>query len=460
MSYSMRIGILSAQNDLRRWGWSILLALCFCGTGLYGQGNDPDTPAPSDQNISRWSVHAQATAVGEAHSSFAAAYSGTNSLDPRSETKPSLTTTLFLGLRVWNSLELFANPEVAGGKGFSNVLGMAGFPNGEITRVTKPVPRPYLSRIFIRQTWGLGGDREQVQDGANQLAGSQAVSRLTLTFGKIAAPDIFDTNSYSHDPRIQFMNWALMENGVWDYPADTRGYTWGGALELNLPHWAFRAGSFLVSTYANGMPMDRHFRRNNGEVVELEARRNPFGHAGKVKLLAYVNHAHMGNYRLAILEDPTAPNIIKTQRSDTPKYGLGLDVEQSLSPSVGAFLRAGWDDGRTETWEFTEIDRTLHGGVEVHGIHWHRPHDAVGVAGVVNGVSRDHRDYLGAGGYGFILGDGRLNYALERIPEAYYAWHLQPMLTLTVDYQFCANPAYNRDRGPVSIWGIRLHWEK
>jgi high affinity Mn2+ porin len=215
----------------------------------------------------------------------------------------------------------------------------------------------------------------------------------------------------------------------------------------------------LVSTQANSLPLDRHFRRNNGEVAEFELRQTLRGQPGKLRFLAYVNHANMGTYRLALQQNPTAPDITQTRRSDTAKYGLGLNGEQALTPNVGLFMRLGWNDGKTETWEFTEIDRTGQAGIQVQGAAWRRPQDVVGFGGVTNGLSPDHRDYLAAGGHGFIIGDGRLNPSTERLLEAYYAWKVHKMFTVTLDYQFANHPAYNRDRGPVSIWGLRLHWE-
>lgn len=424
-----------------------------------GVASAQDGQSSAQPTAEHWSVHGQATVVEQAHGSFASPYSGVHSLRAEWEAKASLTTTVFLGLLVRKGLELYVDPEVAGGKGLSGVGGLAGFPNGEITRVSSPTPKPYLSRAFLRQTWGLSTPTETVAGGPNQFAGSPPVSRVTLTFGKFSVTDVFDINTYSHDPRIQFLNWALMNNGAFDYPADTRGYTWGVALELNQPRWALRVGSFLVPSYANGMPLDRHFRRNNGEVAEGEFRYSCLGQPGKVKVLGYVNHANMGTYRLALLQSLVNPDITQTRRSDTVKYGVGLNVEQALSPNLGVFGRLGWDDGKTETWMFTEIDRTGQAGAHLRGQRWRRPNDVIGLAGVINGLSPDHRDYLAAGGQGFILGDGKLNAATERMLEAYYAFKFQKMFTLTLDYQFAANPGYNRDRGPVSIWALRLHWE-
>jgi high affinity Mn2+ porin len=218
-------------------------------------------------------------------------------------------------------------------------------------------------------------------------------------------------------------------------------------------------GSFLVSTFANGLPLDRHFRRNNGEVGEVELRPKLLSQPAKVKFLGFVNHANMGTYRLAIEEMPVDPDVTLTRRPDTMKYGFGLNAEQPLTPNLGAFLRGGWNDGKTESWEFTEIDRSGQAGLEWMGRRWGRPKDTVGVAGVVNGLSQDHREYLAAGGHGFIIGDGHLNYATERFLETYYAWKAVKFTTLTLNYQFVSNPAYNRDRGPVSILSMRVHFE-
>jgi len=409
-----------------------------------------------------WTLHAQGTEIVQTHGTFPSPYSGLNSLQARRETRASLTATVFLGRRLWKGGELYLNPELAGGKGLSQVLGVAGFPNGDITRVVSPTPKPYLSRLFIRQTWcraGGAGPFEAVEDGPNQLAGPQPVSRFTLTLGKFSAVDVFDANTYSHDPRVQFMNWSLMTTGTWDYPADTRGYTIGVAGEFSGPRWSLRAGSFMVPREANGLTLDRHLRRNHGEVAEFELRHEVFGQPGKFKFMTWMNHANMGNYRLALLEPTRPPDVTLTQRAGTLKYGLGFMAEQGLTPDLGAFLSLGWDDGKTETWAFTEIDRTFNTGLEWKGRGWHRAKDRLGVAFVANGLSRDHRDYLAAGGHGFILGDGRLEYAAERIFEAYYTFHLGAGFTLAPDYQFAANPGDNKDRGPASIWTIRLHWE-
>jgi len=433
----------------------MLLLITLAIPAAHGQ-ESPPSDQPRDE---RWSIHFQATAIGDGHDSFAALYSGVNSLDAHSEVKASLSSTFFLGLRIGKGMEIYVDPEIAGGEGFSDVTGLAGFPNGEITRAISKYPKPYLARAFFRQTWGLGGKEESVDADANQLAGHHAVSRLTLTAGKLSATDIFDANTYSHDTRGQFMNWSLMDDGAFDYPADARGYTFGAVLELNQKSWTARVGSFAVATTANNLPLDRHFRRNNSEVADLELRPSVRGKAGKLEFLAWINHANMGTYRVALEEMPVNPNIILTRRPDTMKYGFGLNGEQSLTPNLGAFMRLGWNDGKTEAWMFTEIDRTGQAGLQWMGKRWHRPKDVVSAAGVINGLSSDHREYLEAGGHGFIIGDGHLNYGTEKMLETYYAWKAVKFTTVTLDYQFAANPAYNKDRGPVSILSLRFHAE-
>lgn len=440
---------------LTRFGGVVLAAGSLFGSFAYGQEAEPETK----QDTERWSIHLQTTAIAQTHGTFHSPYSGPNSLQSRRETKGSLTATFFLGRRVWKGGELYVNPELAGGRGLSGVTGVAGFPNGDITRIVSPTPKPYLSRLFLRQTWRLAGQSEMLEGGPNRLAGRESVSRFTLTLGKISVVDIFDFSTFSHDPRLQFMNWSVMTTGTWDYPADTRGYTVGVAGELNQARWSLRAGSFMVPKTANGLALDRHLRRNHAEVVELELHPTRSGKSGKVRFEGWANHANMGNYRLALQQPTRPPDITLTRRPGTLKYGFGLNAEQPLTSDIGVFMRLGWDDGKTETWAFTEIDRTFNPGLQFIGKRWGRPDDVSGVAYVINGLSADHRDYLAAGGHGFILGDGQLSYTPERILESYYAFRLGKMFTLTLDYQFAANPGHNKDRGPVSIWAFRFHWE-
>ena len=406
-----------------------------------------------------WSLHFQATTVSQLHDRFASPYAGQNSFRPDESLHNSVTATLFLGARLWSGAEFYVNPETAGGRGFSGTLGAAGFPNGEITRVGKEEMTGYFARYFLRQTFPLGnGATETIAAGPNQLPGKRDPSNLTVTLGKFSAADLFDQNAYSHDPRTRFLNWSLMGNGAWDYPADTRGYTYGVALEWNQPTWSARLGSFAEPTTANGAHFDHHLARALGNVAEIERSYSLGNHPGKIRALGFVNLAHMGDYRVT-LNTPAYGMDLAQSRANRIKYGVGLNVEQELTRDLGAFARVGWNDGATETWAFTEIDRTAALGLSLKGTSWGRAGDHVGLAGVVNGLSNSHRDYLAAGGYGFIIGDGRLRYGEEMILETYYSLRVVSWAFVTLDYQWINHPAYNRDRGPASIGSLRLHAE-
>jgi high affinity Mn2+ porin len=304
----------------------------------------------------------------------------------------------------------------------------------------------------------MGGDNEYIKPDKNQLGTIESQNRLTLVVGKFSLADFFDGNSYSHDPRTQFVNWAIMDNGAWDFAADTRGYTWGCMLEYNRAKWALRLASVLEPKVANQLDLDMNIAQAHSENAEFEYRYNAGSHPGKISCLAFANHAHMGNYRDSINLSPVNPDITQTE-TYCLKYGFGLDFEQELTKNLGCFARAGWNDGATETWAFTEIDRTISLGLSLNGSSWKRPDDICGVALDINGLSQDHKDYLEAGGYGFIIGDGRLSYAPEEVAETYYAWKMCDHFTFTGDFQFVNNPAYNQDRGPVSILAVRLHYE-
>jgi len=373
--------------------------------------------------------HFQATTITQTHGPFDAAYSGANSLPPLRETDTSLTATLFLTVH-YKGATLEIDPELAGGAGFGGVVGIAGFPNGEIPRVGKPAPTPYLARLSFKQT----------------------VSRFTWTIGKFAASDFFDNNAYSHDPRTQFENWALMYNGAWDYPADTRGYTFGFVQELSLGKSVLRAGTFLEPEQANQMHLDRHLAASHSEAFEWQQK---YSSGGTIRALAFLNHANMGTYRDA------GTDVVATRKAGTLKYGFGLNLEQRLTPNIGIFSRWGWNDGRTESWAFTEIDRTAAAGLSIRGGRWRRPADRLGFGVAANAISGDHRAYLARGGYGFLLGDGKLTHAgRESGFEAFYAWRALRGVTITPGFQVILNPAYNRDRGPVVVATVRCHLER
>jgi high affinity Mn2+ porin len=419
---------------------------------------------PVDIGDTWYSLHEQATMVTQVHDVFPSPYMGRNSLRPREPAATSLTATLFMSARLFesdhNETQLIFDPELAGGTGFSGTRGIAGFPNGEITRVGIAAPTPYIARLYVRQTFGFGGEREKVPDAVDQVAGERDVKRLAVILGKFALPDIADDNRYAHDPRTQFLNWALVYNGAWDYPANVRGYTYGLGLDYNYSKGL--SMSYAVAAMpavANGAALDPRFLKAQGQVAEIERRYDLFGRPGTIRPLAFLNHAHMGNYNEAVELMPKDPDITKT-RSYRYKYGFGLNIDQELTDNLGFFSRLGWNDGHSETFAFTEIDRTLSAGLVMGGRAWARPYDRVGLAGILNGISGPHRAYLEHGGFGFIIGDGKLDYGPEEILELYYAFQIKNGLAVTFDFQEIGNPAYNRDRGPVSVFSLRVHLDR
>jgi high affinity Mn2+ porin len=450
----------------------VLSATSAIAQNVPGTSATPGTPpaaapaaTPDKQDTARpsnWSLHFQQTIIDQWHSAIKAPYSGPYSLQTRESAKLSLTTTLFLGRRLWRGASVYLNPEVAGGSGLSSARGIAGFTNGETFRIGVADPVLYLARLFGRQVFAFGEGTQQVEDGPNQIGGPAPTKFLAINAGKFSIADFFDQNSYSHDPRSQFFNWSLMSAGGWDYPANTRGYTVGAVVEYVTPSFALRAGSTLVPTYANGPKLNYNYSEAHAETVELSHTHTLGGHTGTVRLLGFRNVAPMGDYRAATAANPRLHQdtsaVALFRQTGRTKTGFVINAEQELTNNLGAFLRVSYNDGKYETWAFTEIDRSASLGLSTTGARWQRPNDRFGAAIVVNGISPEHRDYLAGGGYGFIIGDGQLTYAPEAIFETYYSVNFpRQHTTLSPDYQFVLNPAYNRDRGPVHVVGLRLH---
>ncbi|MDB6066520.1 MAG: hypothetical protein JWR26_2728 [Pedosphaera sp.] len=404
----------------------------------------------------RWNWHVQNTDIVDWHPGFPAKYSGPHSLSNGAEVQETVSLDLMAGARLWHGAEFHADGLIWQGFGFSKAFGVEGFPNGEAFRVGTESPNIVFARLFVRQTIGLGGDQEAVADQDLSLAGMQDNSRVTITLGKFSAKDVFDNNAYANNARTQFMNLGLTANEAWDYPADSLGFTTGIALELNQPHWTVRYGFFQVPRFSNGLAQDQSYLRAWALVTEFERRYSIGGHPGAVRLLGFLNRAHMGSYQDTLNNSSLNEDITLT-RDYRYKFGFGLNWEQELAKAIGAFMRLGWSDGRNEAWMFTDVDHSASFGLSVNGDSWHRPHDTFGVAGVINGISQVHRDFFAAGGTGIFAGDGRLNYDLEQIAETYYDFEICKAMHAALDYQFVANPAFNRDRGPVSVVSARIH---
>jgi high affinity Mn2+ porin len=409
-----------------------------------------------------WAVHGQSTLVWQYHPAFHSPYRGPHSLDPGSRGDETFNATLYLGFRIWSGSEFWLNPEIDQGFGLSDTLGVAGFPNGQGSKVGQATPYPRLPRAFLRQTIDLGGHTEGIEPDANQLGGSETSDRLVFTFGKFSVVDIFDTNQYAHDAGGDFLNWALIDTGTFDYAANAWGYTYGGAIEWYQDSWTLRAGIFDLSHVPNGEVLEANLGQQFQAVAELEERDEIFGQQGKVKLLAFLSHGRMGMFSDALrLAAATGqpPNTADVRRLHA-RAGVSLNLEQALADDIGLFARAGYDDPTREPFEYADIDATLATGVALSGGRWNRPDDTVGIAAVVNMISRTHREYLDEGGLGILIGDGRLPHeGSEQIVEGYYSFATSSFAKISFDYQLILNPAYNRDRGPVSVLGTRLHVE-
>jgi high affinity Mn2+ porin len=432
-----------------RWGLNYKLG------GDASKWNVLATPNPLEDD--GWSLHSQTTFAAQYAPPFHAPYGGANSLDPN-EGRETWDATLYLGRQLWEGTELWGNPEIDQGFGLSDTHGIAGFPNGNAYKVGASYPYLRLPRAFIRQTVDLGGETEKVASDLNQFAGSQSSNRLVITVGKFAVWDWFDGNKYAHEPRSDFMNWALIDTATFDYAADSWGYTYGATVEWYQGPWTWRGCFCDLSIVPNSPELDPTFKQFQW-IGEIEHRHGLWGQPGEIIVTAFLSRGRMGRFddALNLAEATGTTPDTSLVRRYASRGGIGLSVEQQVSADLGVFVRAGWADGNIEPYEFTDADRTVAAGLSLSGQRWGRPNDTFGLAGVVNGISAIHAAYLEAGGLGILVGDGQLPHpGPEQIVEAYYSFPVGLWLA-SLDYQFVMNPGYNRDRGAVSIIGTRLH---
>ncbi len=426
----------------------------FNGDTSPSAGEDVTPPALQADNFA---IHAQTTFLEQYDPPFQSPYAGPNSLIPN-QGRETWDATAYLGWRLWSGAEFWVNPEIDQGFGLSGTLGVAGFTSGEAYKIGASDPYVRVQRAFVRQTVDLGGQTQKVEAGANQFGGSQTADRLVFTVGRFSVADVFDNNKYAHDPRGDFMNWSIIDTGTFDYAADPWGYTYGGSAEWYRGPWTLRGGVFDLSIIPNDIELDPHFAQFQW-VGEIERRYELWGQPGKLAVTGYLSRGRMGSFEDAIqLAALTGgPADIAAVRRYNSRGGLGLNLEQQITEELGVFARAGIADGDIEPYEFSDIDRTAVAGLQLAGKQWGRPDDTVGLAGVVNGITKIHEQFLNAGGLGILVGDGMLPHpGPEQIIEAYYALPVS-YFRLTLDYQFIVNPGYNEDRGPVSVVGARLH---
>jgi high affinity Mn2+ porin len=413
------------------------------------------------------SLHGQTTIVDQAYPSFRSPYEGPNSLSGGGQSRETFDITLFAGVKLWQGAEFWFNPEIDQGFGLNSTHGVAGFPSAESYKLGATYPYARVQRAFIRQTINLGGEVEKVAADTNQFDRSQTTDRLVLTVGRFNVVDIFDTNKYANNPKTDFLNWSAVNAGTFDYAADAWGYTYGAAAEWYQGRWTLRVGTFDLSTTPTGgvsplgPTLDSTFQQFQ-LVGEIEERHELWGQPGKIKITGFLSRGGAGIYAdaIALAEATGQPANINAVRSYTSRPGISVNLEQGITDTLGVFARAGWADSNVEPWDFTDIDRTVSAGLSLNGKGWGRPDDAIGVMGILNGISAEHVAFLNAGGLGILIGDGQLtNYGLEKILEAYYSYALTTSTRLTFDYQFVNDPSYNADRGPVNIFAARYHWQ-
>lgn len=428
------------------------------------------TMFPHSDTAPYW-ISGQANSIFQMHGHFHSPYEGPNSLLDVFEYKASEVTTLYLGFQ-WHAntrynTDFLVDFENAGGRGISQALGLAGETNLDVVRNPNLSTSPYLARGEIHQIIGLSDAMTEQDRGPLALESDVPVRRFEVRVGKMALPDTFDLNAVGADSHLQFTNWTIDNNGAWDYAADTRGYTVGGVLEYDDKVWSARYGIAAMPTVANGITLDWAFSRASGQNWEFELRKGLLSRfldpkrEGAIRILSYVNHAHMGDYREAVNQylsgKIASPDITQSERFGAVKYGFGLNTEQVVTECLRLFGRLGWNEDQHESFAYTEVGQTVAFGGDYAGKGWSRPDDKFGLAFVSNAIKRDHQAYLHYGGLGFLLGDGNLNYAREDILEWYYNVHIQRGWYMMVGGTQIFHPGYNKDRGPVYVPTVRAH---
>jgi high affinity Mn2+ porin len=412
--------------------------------------------AAADDEV--FAVHGQLTYIEQETTGFNAPYRGANSLSPNTGAETA-DATLYLGAKPWQGAEVWVNGELEQGFGLDDTLGAAGFPSGEAYKVGRNQPYFRLQRAFVRQTIDLGGSEQKIEAAANQLGGAHGENRLVLWAGKFSVVDVFDANQYAHDARADFLNWTAIDTGTFDYAADAWGYTTGAAVEWYQNSWTLRAGLFDLSDVPNSVHLDPGFHEFQTD-LELEHRHEIAERPGRLVVTLFRSRGRMGllDEAVELAQQTATPVDIAAVRSYRSRFGASLSLEQQIAPQLGAFIRAGKAGGNVEVYEFTDVDRTLAAGLSLEGSSWHRRDDTVGIAAINNGISAARESYLNAGGLGILIGDGKLPHpGPEQIIETYYSAAVWKFVHVSLDYQWINHPAYNRDRGPVSVVAVRLH---
>ena len=464
-------GLQSTRSDLALSELRVGLNYQFGGNPFAPQAQTASAlPAWANWASDNVSLHGQVTEVWQGYPAIHSPYEGPNSLPRGGEGRQTTDIILYAGMRLWSGAELWVNPEIDQGFGLADTHGAGGFPSGESYKLGFLYPYVRANRYFIRQTIDLGGETQKVDADVNQFEQTTTKNRLVLTAGKFYVIDIFDTNKYANNPKVDFLNWSAINAGSFDFAGDAWSTSYGAAAEWYQGPWTLRGGIFDTSltpaggggNSAEGYELDPTF--SQFEVVgELERRYTVWDQPGTVKVTGFLIDGRMGKFSDALaLSQATGLDVsdaLAAVRKWQTTQGVSLNVAQQVSDTIGVFGRLGWGNGNVEGWDNTDIDRTIEVGVSMNGKRWNRPDDTVGIAGILNGISGIHAAYFNAGGVGVVIGDGQLPKAgLEQIVETYYNYAVTPSVGLSVDYQFVRNPAYNLERGPVNVFAGRVHW--
>lgn len=425
------------------------------------KGDDPAARNPGAFRGRIWYA-AQWNLITQHNPPFPAAYSGPNSFRDTADTATSTVETIFAGIRLTHDLEILYDEESSAGTGLSGTVGLAGFPNLDAVRTASGPGLnavPYPARGMLHWNIGLGGGETENTPNFLELAPDLDSRRIELYFGKMSLADFFDTNAYANSDHQQFMNWTADNDGAWDYAANTRGYTYAAYGEYDAGLWTLRFAEALMSRLPNQEYLSLDLGTFRAENAEADWTYAP-GSNGVLRVLFFDDHARMGSFAAAL----AAWRAGRTPRPDVnavavpaSEYGFAANWQQAAGPDLGLFARAGWNNGVEESYSYTGVNNTVEIGAQIAGRLWRRSADHAGVVWISNGISAAHQAYLAAGGLGFQLGDGRLSYGRERIEEIYYNVHIWRGIGISPDIQFFKNPGYNQVRGPVVVYGVRLH---
>jgi hypothetical protein len=430
-----------------------------------------------------WNAYGQFTYISSWKLPFSAPYTNLNgsnsSLLTGAERSWTGSFTIYFGLRLWPGAEAYFTPEVIAEQPLSQLKGLSGaIQNFELQKAGATTPQIYRARAYLQQTIGLGGGSVVKTSDPMQLGTVVDGRRLILRAGNFSVIDFFDKNTFSGDLRQQFLNMAFLTYAAYDFVADARGYTWGGMMELYWDDWAVRIGRLAPPLNPNSLPLTFRLWTYYGDQFELEHTHQIFGRAGAVRVLAYHNRENMGRFDDAIAAfesnparnaaactsynygstNATAPDLCWV-RKPNDKLGIGINIEQTIAEDIGVFFRGMYSDGNTEVYAFTPTDRSVSFGALAKGTLWSRPFDVTGIGAGLGWISRAHAEYLRLGGVDGFIGDGNIKRAAETVFDVFYSASVISAVWLALDYQHIMHPAFNADRGPVDIFGVRVHAE-